>query len=317
MSRPNLHFVISAPRSGSTWLARALNGHPDVFATEHRLFGNFYELWPTNRGDTSPRITVDAFANAFGVHYFHDQLGLERQQFVSQFQKAFVDFICDFANQHSQAKTIIDKVTPYEGTTEFVVQQIREHFPDSKIIHLIRDGRDMVTSATFDWLLKDADGTARHKFFVKNERMKLDRFFDDDVLRRWAKHWSEINRHVKQAQPDLEVRYESMKSDNAAVLKTIFQKLGLDVSDKILNAAVEQSSFAQTTGRDPGHEVATAKARKGIVGDWKQYFTSADAILFQELAGRELIEFGYAENENWNEGLPDNLSLKNSEPKNV
>lgn len=317
MSRPNLHFVISAPRSGSTWLARALNGHPDVFATEHRMFGDFCELWPTNRGDKSPRITVDAFAKAFGVHYFHEQLGLDRQQFMSHFQTAFANFICDFAAEHSQATTIVDKVTPYEGTTEFVVQQIREHFPNSKIIHLLRDGRDMVTSATFDWLLKDAAGTARHKFFVENEEVSLDRFFDDEVLRRWSKHWSEVNRHVKLARPDLEVRYESMKSDNASVLKTIFSQLGLDATDEIVTNAVEKSSFEQSTGRNPGQQIATAKARKGIVGDWQQYFTQADGKLFQEIAGSELVEFGYAEDESWNEELPDKLSLKNSESPNV
>ena len=44
--RARVHFVISAPRSGSTWLQRALNEHPQVFCTEHRLFGRFCEIWP-------------------------------------------------------------------------------------------------------------------------------------------------------------------------------------------------------------------------------------------------------------------------------
>lgn len=317
MESPNLHFVVSAPRSGSTWLARALNGHPEVLATEHKLFGNFCELWPTNQRCTAPRITVDAFIKAFGVHYFHDQLGLDRKQFESAFQAEFAKFVCKFATDRSNAKLIIDKVTPFEGTTEFVMQQIRTCFPNSKIIHLVRDGRDMVTSATFDWLLKDAAGTDRHKHFVENENVPLPRFFDDDVLRRWAEHWSNVNQHVKSAGPDLEIWYESMISDNASVLKSVFDMLGLSTSDEILDAAVQQSSFASSTGRNPGEAIATAKTRKGVIGDWKNYFTRADGVLFQEIAGRELIEFGYEENGNWTEGLPDKLSLEENESQNV
>ena len=313
MSKPNLHFVISAPRSGSTWLTRALNGHPDVFATEQRLFGNFCEMWPTPRGDKKPRITADAFAKAFGVHYFHDALGMDRTQFENQFHESFVDFLLDFAARRTDAKTIVDKITPYAGTTEMVISKIRERFPQSKIIHLVRDGRDKVTSATFDWLLMDANDTDRYRFFVEKSLGMIDRFFDDDVMQRWAKHWNDVNRTTRAAMPDLEVRFEAMKEDQPAVLKNIFQLLSLDDSDAIAQHAAAKSSFEKTTGRQPGDQQATAKTRNGIVGDWRKYFTQTDGDLFNELAGDELVKFGYAENSDWIKTLPEKLGLQQNE----
>ena len=313
MSKPNLHFVISSPRSGSTWLSRALNGHPDVFATEQRLFGNFCEMWPTPRGDKKPRITVDAFAKAFGVHYFHEELGMDRTEFENQFHESFVDFLLDFAARRTDAKTIIDKITPYTGTTEMVINKIRERIPQAKIIHLVRDGRDTVTSATFDWLLMDAKGTDRHRFFVEKSLNVMDRFFDDAVLQRWAKHWNDVNQTTRDAKPDLEVRFETMKEDQATVLKNIFQLLSLDTSDEIAQQAVSESSFEKATGRQPGEQQATSKTRNGIVGDWKNYFTRADGELFNQLAGTELARFDYAENSDWIQTLPEKLGREQNE----
>jgi len=313
MSKPRLHFVISAPRSGSTWLSRALNGHPEIFATEQRLFGNFCEMWPTPRGDKKPRITADAFAKAFGVHYFHEELGMDRQKFENQFHESFVDFLLDFAARRTDAKTIIDKITPYAGTTEMVINKIRERFPQAKIIQLVRDGRDTVTSSTFDWLLKDAHDTDRHRFFVEKSINVLDRFFDNSVLQRWAQHWNNVNRTTRHAKPDLEVRFETMKEDQPTVLKSIVQLLSLDDSDEIAQQATAKSSFEKATGRQPGEQQATAKTRNGVVGDWKNYFTQADGELFNKFAGKELIEFGYAKNGDWIDALPEKLGLQQNE----
>ena len=170
-----------------------------------------------------------------------------------------------------------------------------------------------MTSATFDWLLKDAKDTDRHRFFVEKSINVMDRFFDDTVLQRWAKHWNDVNRTTRDAKPDLEVRFESMKEDQATVLKNIFQLLSLDDSDEIAQRAVSESSFEKATGRQPGEQQATSKTRNGIVGDWKNYFTRADGELFNQLAGTELARFDYAENSDWIQTLPEKLGREQNE----
>lgn len=306
----DIHFVISAPRSGSTWLANALNQHPEIFATEHRLFGNFSEIWRNNDGTRSPRITLDAFIEAFAGHYFHSELGLNRSQFINQFQRTMLNSIVRFAAGRSEKKLIVDKITPYPGTSNLVVRQVKRYFPDARIIQLIRDGRDVLTSGTFDWILKDAHGTDRYLFFHEQKKgFRLRRFFDDDVIQKWAQNWKETSEVFEDESPTLKIKYEEMLADQPNTLCKIFQALEVGDQLEIANSAARKVSFKSTTGRDSGDMVATAKARKGIAGDWKNYFTRIDGQVFHSIAGDQLLNHQYESDPNWFEKLPEELSL--------
>lgn len=310
MDKPEIHFIISAPRSGSTWLTTALNGHPNIFATEQRLFGDFCEIWQNNDGTTAPRITFDKYAKSFGMHYFYQFMNRNYDTFVEDFQKSFVNFLCHFASGRTGKKIIVDKITPYPGTAQYVVDEITRLFPESKIIHLVRDGRDVLTSGTFDWLLKDAEGTDRHEFYVNPvPGMRLERFFDAKVIKKWAANWSETIDVFNGIKPDARVTYEEMKEDMAETLKGLFTSIGVESNNEIANACEEASTFEQMSGRPPGQEDPTAKARKGIVGDWKNYFTLADGELFDALAGEQMEQMGYESNSDWVKSLPDRLDM--------
>ncbi|MFT5299504.1 MAG: hypothetical protein ACI87E_000811 [Mariniblastus sp.] len=310
MDKPQIHFIISAPRSGSTWLTTALNGHPEIFGTEQRLFGDFCEVWKNNDGSTAPRITFDKYADAFGMHYFYQFMNRDYGTFVEDFKKSFVNFLCHFAQARTGKNIIIDKITPYPGTANLVVSEIRRLFPESKIIHLVRDGRDVLTSGAFDWLLKDAEGTDRYEFFVNPvPGMKLERFFDVKVIKKWAENWSETIDLFENTQPDARITYEEMKDDMPEALTKLFESLGVDASVAIAEQCAEEATFERMSGRPPGQEVPTAKARKGIVGDWKNYFTLADGELFDALVGEQLQAMGYESNGDWVKQLPHQLEM--------
>ena len=310
MVKPEIHFIISAPRSGSTWLTTALNGHPDVFGTEQRLFGKFCEIWKNNDGSSAPRITFDKYAESFAMHYFYQFMNRNYSTFVEDFKKSFINFLCHFACGRTGKNIIVDKITPYPGTAKYVVEEIRRLFPDSKIIHLVRDGRDVLTSGTFDWLLKDAEGTERHDFYFNPiPGMRLERFFDAGVIKKWAANWCETIDVFVDEQPDARVSYEQMKEDMPVALARIFEVLGVDSSDEIAQQCTDATTFEQMSGRPPGKEDPTAKARKGIVGDWKNYFTLADGELFDALAGEQMLTMGYETNCDWVKQLPPKLSM--------
>ena len=309
MESPQIHFIISAPRSGSTWLTTALNGHPEIFGTEQRLFGDFCEVWQNNDGTTAPRITFDKYAKSFGMHYFYQFMNRNYGTFVEDFQKSFVNFLCHFASGRTGKKVIVDKITPYPGTAQFVVDEIKRLFPDSKIIHLVRDGRDVLTSGTFDWLLKDAEGTERHEFYVNPiPGMRLERFFDAKVIKKWAANWNETIDIFADEDPAGRVTYEEMKDDMPEALKKVFEALGVESTNEIAEKCTEESTFERMSGRPPGQEEVTAKARKGIAGDWKNYFTLPDGELFDALAGEQMAAMGYEPDSDWVKSLP--LKLK-------
>ena len=305
MDTPELHFIISAPRSGSTWLSTALNAHPEIFATEQRLFGDFCEVWQNNDGSTAPRITFDKYAKSFGMHYFYQFMNRDYGTFVEDFQKSFINFLCHFAHGRSGKKIIIDKITPYPGTSQFVVDEIHRLLPEAKIIQLVRDGRDVLTSGTFDWLLKDGEGTDRHEFYFKPiPGMRLERFFDSKVIKKWADNWTETIDIFSDDPPAHRITYEEMKDDMAGSLKGLFKVLGVDASTEVADKCEEESTFERMSGRPPGQEEPTAKARKGIVGDWKNYFTLTDGELFDALAGEQLAAMGYVKDNSWTKELP-------------
>ena len=53
------------------------------------------------------------------------------------------------------------------------------------------------------------------------------------------------------------------------------------------------------TGRQPGEEKKTSFFRKGIVGDWRNYFCQRAKKVFDFYAGAYLIKLGYEENHAW------------------
>jgi hypothetical protein len=102
-----------------------------------------------------------------------------------------------------------------------------------------------------------------------------------------------------------------MKTDLAGELTKLLTAVGAEISPEILQRCVDEVTFEKMTGRPAGSEKPTAKARKGIVGDWKNYFTRADGELFDQLAGQQLLAMGYEINHDWINGLPEELALVN------
>ena len=199
-----------------------------------------------------------------------------------------------------------------------VVSRIRKLFPESKIVQLVRDGRDVLTSGTYDWLLKDAHGTPRYAYFVEKRPIVLKRFFDDVVIEKWANNWRETI-DAFQDSPDAMISYEAMKSDLSGQLKTVFQTVGTDdaaADDAAAVAATEATQFQNITGRSAGDASSpTAKARKGVAGDWKLHFTRRDGQLFHDIAGDVLIKMKYESDDSWISQLPEELEMdENNSP---
>ena len=307
-----LAFVVSAPRSGSTWLKRALNEHPDVYCTEHRLFGDYYDVVP-NRDDTvTLRLTLDQYVKTLSGYYDCKALGLTPVQFRRHILEHLVNAMCDFAWAESSKPVLVDKITPYRGTAKHVLQQIRRYTPQAKLIHLVRDGRDVCTSGVFDWIARTKRKHPRYAVFVERRGgVRLRRFFDDDDLAQWAEEWAgPIRAFTERRAKPLTIRYEEMKQDQRAVLEPVFAYLGASCEAETVQRCIEASSFRKmSAGRAPGQGVATAKVRKGVAGDWKNYFTRRDGERFHELAGDCLVKLGYADDGDWVQALPKTLNL--------
>ncbi len=91
-------------------------------------------------------------------------------------------------------------------------------------------------------------------------------------------------------------RYEDLSRDNAGFLKLLFQYLDVEMPDGEFTALVQRHTFKKHSGgREQGQEDQYAHSRKGVAGDWKNYFDDGVSEHFRSVTGDTLEILGYAD----------------------
>jgi hypothetical protein len=116
------------------------------------------------------------------------------------------------------------------------------------------------------------------------------RFSWADFVRRW---------HGRKAA--VHVRYEDLRRETARELRRVVRGLTGErrLSPEEATAIVEEFSFERQAGRRPGEEDRGSFLRKGVVGDWRNYFSPEAREMFDRYAGDELILLGYERDRAW------------------
>lgn len=310
INNKNNHFIIAAPRSGTTWLSKMLNAHPQINGVERRLFGNYADF-VLDQGNNNPRlrVTLDKYVNSLLLHHGMDKTN-------NNLLKSIIEGILK-EEQHISGKPItVDKITPYLNTSQNVAKAITKYFPKAKIIYLVRDGRDVLTSGVFHWFNKQSAITSlsnfeqkRREIFLNNQENTLERFFQDKEIIQWANEWKqplETIEVMKETHDIKIITYEDLLENQEFVLASCFKFLNAKTNKNTLQHCLESGSFkTMSDGRNQGEAKATAHVRKGIAGDWQNYFTYQDGKLFNEIAGDMLLKFGYISSDAWFKELTD------------
>ncbi|XP_072256014.1 sulfotransferase 1C2-like isoform X2 [Pyxicephalus adspersus] len=108
-----------------------------------------------------------------------------------------------------------------------------------------------------------------------------------DHILSWEEHRNEMG--------TLFLHYESMKKNPFKSVRRISSYLGINLNDNEINEICKKTSFSEMKNNvekeinDPNHTVCSLTSnrrlifRKGTVGDWKQYFSTKQNRLFDEL----------------------------------
>ncbi|MFQ5510006.1 MAG: sulfotransferase [Leptospirillia bacterium] len=274
-------LVAGAGKSGTTWLQRMMNTHPEIFCPGegkflHMLGGITQGLGAYNRKLHTANQVV------------YDNKGFYAEWSDRDFQ-AIVQFFIAMSWAKASGKDLSgvryigDKDTEY-GTNITAWRDMA--LPGAKLIHAIRDGRDTAVSHMHH--------IARMQGTPMPTGSKLHAFISS-YARDWAKDIVGF-RNAYRDLPELycEVRYEDLLAEPALHMTRIFDFLGVAKDADLVASVVEQNAFKKLSGgRERGSEDSSSFYRKGISGDWKNHFDRKSAQMFEKEAGSVLKELGY------------------------
>jgi len=180
------------------------------------------------------------------------------------------------------------------GEERFVVKEPGSHvapllaelFPASKLIFLLRDGRDVVDS----WLDAYSEGSwaiPGGAFPVPPEgRIPLIRWLSEV----WAFRCRAVRRAFETRPPEdrILIRYEDLRVDTTVYLEQICAMLGLDRDG--LQSLVARHSFDEVPPDQRGPRRAARAARPG---GWRENLSADEQATMHDVLGGALEEFGY------------------------
>jgi hypothetical protein len=239
---------------------------------------------------------------------------------VTLAQRAMVEAIMrhsalkDTWKKPESIRWIGDKTTTHYTSK---IDTLHRLFPDGRFLGMIRDGRDVVVSDHF-MRLRDRDFNAYPGTGPEDARRAYVRyyeggggkgpecpFFSEDTLGMLLENWARSIRGGLRAKElygpaCYSVKYEELV-ENPKLLKGILEFLGVKSDDGTVAWIVDTCSFERfAEGRKRGEANLNSEYRKGVIGDWKNYFTDRDREQFKHSeAGELLIELGYEKSMGW------------------
>ena len=96
------------------------------------------------------------------------------------------------------------------------------------------------------------------------------------------------------------VQLESFMSSPVETWERAFNLWGIGVAREKIERLLQKHAFTNyTKGRSPGQEDIQSHYRKGVAGDWRQYFTPRVSERFKVLYGDLLVLAGYERDSSW------------------
>ena len=258
------HIIMGgAPRSGTTVLRKLFDRHPEICSgPETKLFvPAAYNLEWLARSYELPLTELVAMRDA------------------APSQAAFIDAFAARV-RHAAGKARWAEKTPQNIRN---LEWIRARFPQASIIHIIRDGRDVVCSMRQhpDWRWVAGQW---QKVLVPRSVEWYARRWSADVAAGIA--WRDDPRYV-------EVRYEDLVADPQAVLRAICDGIGAghdaDWLAGIGQAEPSDADDGEQTKR-PDYEGAVSAVS---VGRWRTDLSTDEQAEVERLCGPQLRELGY------------------------
>jgi len=242
-----------------------LDSHPEVACgSELRLVHVFANLWRNVR-DTRGAV-------------LEEYCGVSATELKSCFAAPLEEILDRY--RLSQGKTRVAEKTPANVT---VFPLLHELFPSSPLIHIIRDGRDVVASLQgMPWI----DERNGRPMDIVNDVAAAAHTWVDCV--RAGQSMRGIPGYANYY---CEIRYEALIQEPASVLRGLLGFLGLPWSDSMLEFHRNPRIFGGTE-ESSARQVAMPLYRSAV-GRWRRDLNAEQISAVMSVAGPLLAELGY------------------------
>lgn len=299
-SRALKFVVVASPKSGTTWLQRLISAHPAMHCGESRLFGLYYN--PAN--PTGPHTTVEQTTRHM-LRYLAPPT--QTEDFGEKLTFELVDAIARTCAAEGGVALYGEKFTPYPGTAEHALEMLARYNDEIPVVHLVRDGRDVIVSGAAHRLniARERWASGQHgagAADLEAAQQLADRVIPDQWFEHFLENWIDVNTAMLECEPlfrrVLRVSYEDLLADTAGqaleILRHISAGSGAAVTPGQAAQCASAASFAALSGgREPGEEDRASFFRKGASGDWENWFTIDQMRAFDRRAGELLEHLGY------------------------
>ncbi|MEL6812389.1 MAG: sulfotransferase [Bacteroidota bacterium] len=207
MKEESLIFIVSQPRSGSTFLQRLISNHEKVNTTsEHWLMLNF-------ANQLKPELVSTRFSNSLSNQAFNIYKEKYPELSFGEQMKAFILGLYDPLMKDFEF--VIDKTPRYWE----IIQELAQWFPKSKIIVLQRHPLDVATSMVKTWGISSLSKLNIYRRDLLLAPKELDEFLE-----------------AQKENPNIYgLTYEELLTDTEGKLKYILDWIGLDYHPSMLN----------------------------------------------------------------------------------
>jgi glycosyltransferase involved in cell wall biosynthesis len=316
--RRTTFFVVGEMKSGTSWVMWMLGSHPEIFCSgEGCFFGRDQEMEdiPVIL-DPTPSLRNGLLGceglgiwRSFMWNYWAKQGDAEYD--LRNLTRLIIDYYLLQGSARSGKRIVGDK-SPLH--TDYV-DEIFELYPEAKVIHVVRDGRDVAVSLMHHfWNLSKDKHEAGIYDLEPEELARRDAYREDpaafvasgqsifveerlrQIATRWNRRTSKASREGFELFGDnfLQLRYEDLLLRPEESMRPVFELLGAQSDKDTVRRCVENNSFERAARRARGSEQSESFFRKGVADDWRNVFTERDGEVYEQIAGQTLVEMGYS-----------------------
>ena len=264
-------MVGGCPRSGTTLMRTILDTHPNICCGPE---SSLMRLGALSSGKLAVRFDFPRDYVRTMARESHSQA-----EFIDRF---FLEYRSRFGKPRWAEKSPRNVLRlPY----------IRKHFPKSRFIHMIRDGRDVVCSLRTHPRFRVING----EFVDANTWNPI-----KPCIRRWV-HCVETGLAHRGEPWYTEVRYEDLINDSEGTLRRLFEFLEEDWDPAVLDFHRVKSESRDVV-KFPQNPEVKRPMYTSAMGRWRRDLTIDEQGLFKAMASDLLVKVGYEKDDQWEVG---------------